>query len=123
MFSAQSLLASNGASVTCLRESREPITTLNVATYVMPLVVQNSWLCRIMQDNDPKHTSRRAQAFMEKNGINRWRTPLESPDLNPMEDLWHELKFYLASRVKPQTKQQLVDGIRKFWTEKLTADK
>ena len=33
MFSAQSLLAGNGASVTCLRESRKPITTLNVATY------------------------------------------------------------------------------------------
>ena len=34
MFSAQSLLAGNGASVTCLQESREPITTLNLATYV-----------------------------------------------------------------------------------------
>ena len=45
MFSAQSLLAGNGASVTCLRESREPITTLNVATDVTPLVVRNFWLC------------------------------------------------------------------------------
>ena len=45
MFSAQSLLAGNGASVTCLRESREPITTLNVANYVTPLVVRNFWLC------------------------------------------------------------------------------
>ena len=44
MFSAQSLLAGNVASVTCLRESREPITTLNVATYVTPLVVRNFWL-------------------------------------------------------------------------------
>ena len=44
MFSAQSLLAGNGASVTCLRESREPITTLNLATYVTPLVVRNFWL-------------------------------------------------------------------------------
>ena len=44
MFSAQSLLAGNGASVTCLRESREPITTLNLVTYVTPLVVRNFWL-------------------------------------------------------------------------------
>ena len=36
MFWAQSLLAGNGAGVTCLRESRTPITTLNVATYVTP---------------------------------------------------------------------------------------
>ena len=44
MFSDQSLLAGNGASVTCLRESREPITKSNVATYVTPLVVRNFWL-------------------------------------------------------------------------------
>ena len=44
MFSAQSLLAGNGASVTCLRESLEPITTLNVATNVTPLVARNFWL-------------------------------------------------------------------------------
>ena len=45
MFWAQSLLAGNGAGVTCLRESRTPITTLNVATYVTPFMVRNFWLC------------------------------------------------------------------------------
>ena len=44
MFSAQSLLFGNGTSVTCLRKSREPITALNVATYVTPLMVRNFWL-------------------------------------------------------------------------------
>ena len=43
MFWAQSLLAGNGAGVTCLRESRTPITTLNVATYVTPFIVRNFW--------------------------------------------------------------------------------
>ena len=46
MFSAQSLLVGNGTSVTCLRKSREPITALNVATYVTPLMVRNFWLCK-----------------------------------------------------------------------------
>ena len=41
MFWAQSLLAGNGAGVTCLRESRTPITTLNVATYVTPFMIRN----------------------------------------------------------------------------------
>ena len=40
-----------------------------------------------MQDNDPKHRSRLAQRFYDGNGINRWRTPPESPDLNPIENL------------------------------------
>ena len=78
---------------------------------------------RFMQDNDPKHTSRVAKAFFEENEINWWRTPPESPDLNPIEDLWHELKFYLQTRVKPKTKQELVDGIKKFWNEKVSAEK
>ena len=78
---------------------------------------------RFMQDNDPKHTSRVAKAFFEENSINWWRTPPESPDLNPIEDLWHELKFYLESRVKPRTKQELIDGIKKFWRKKITVQK
>jgi len=72
-----------------------------------------------MQDNDPKHTSRRAQAFFDKHGINWWRTPPESPDLNPIENVWHELKLYLKSRVKPRTKEELIAGIQKFWNKRM----
>ena len=52
---------------------------------------------RLMQDNDPKHTSRRAQEFYEEEGINWWRTPLDSPDMNLIENLWHEIKEHLRS--------------------------
>ena len=46
---------------------------------------------RFTQD-DPNHTSRFAQDFYGSVGINWWRTPPESPDINPIENLWHELK-------------------------------
>ena len=52
---------------------------------------------RFMQNNDPKHISRRAQKFFEDNNINCWRTPPESPDANPIENLWHELKVNLST--------------------------
>jgi transposase len=71
---------------------------------------------RFVQDNDPKHTSRHAQDFFEQKGINWWRTPPESPDLNPIENLWHELKEFIRREVKPKTKQQLIDGILAFWS-------
>ena len=59
---------------------------------------------RFMQDNDPKHRSRRAQAFFLENNVNWWRTPPESPDMNPIENLWHELKEFVRIHVKPRTK-------------------
>ena len=70
---------------------------------------------RFMQDNDPKHTSRLAKNFMEDRGINWWQTP---PDINPIENLWHELKEYIRCEVKPYTKAELVDGILAVWNVK-----
>ena len=70
---------------------------------------------RFMQDNDPKHTSRLAQDFFASSGINWWRTPPESPDMNPIENLWHELKEYMRREVKPRNKLELVQGIIRFW--------
>ena len=92
-------------------------------TTLVPFIREKLPDHRFMQDNDPKHTSRRARAFFEEKNINWWRTPPESPDLNPIEDLWHELKFFLESKVKPRNKQELVDGIKKFWAKKVTPEK
>ena len=67
-----------------------------------------------MQDNDPKHTSIHVQEWMANNNINWWRTPAESPDMNPIENLWHEME-YIRREVKPRTKDELVQGIKDFW--------
>ena len=68
---------------------------------------------RLMQDNDPKHTSVLAQEFFE--GVCWWKTPPESPDCNPIENLWHELKDFIRREVKPKIKAELVEGIQRFW--------
>lgn len=68
-----------------------------------------------MQDNDPKHTSRAAQHFFATHSINWWRTPPESPDMNPIENLWHELKEFIRREVKPKNKEELIEGIELFW--------
>ncbi len=71
---------------------------------------------RFIQDNDPKHVSRRVQRYFEENIINWWRTPPESPDLNPIENVWHELKDFLRAKVKPRNLAELKAGIKTFWS-------
>ena len=50
-------------------------------------------------------------------GINNywWRTPAETPDLNPIEKMWHELKEYSRRVMKLKTKEELVRGIEDCW--------
>ena len=55
---------------------------------------------RFQQDNDPKHTSRLAVRFTVENAV-----------LNPIENLWHELKHFLRNKAKPHTKDEMVHGI------------
>ena len=70
---------------------------------------------RFMADNDPKHTSHSARQFFDHNNINWWRTTAESPDMNPIENLCHELKEFIRREVKPRKKEELVEGILQFW--------
>lgn len=53
--------------------------------------------------------------FVRDNSINYWPTPAESPNMNPIEMLWHELKSFLRRIVKPKNKEELVEGIQQFW--------
>ena len=77
---------------------------------------------RLQADNDPKHTSRLAMKTLKDEGINWWRTPPESPDLNPIELVWHQLKQHLRRHVKPKNQDELKAGITTFWKEKMTKE-
>ena len=41
--------------------------------------------------------------------------PPESPDFNPIENLWPELKEYIRREVKTTRKAELIVGINCFW--------
>ena len=70
---------------------------------------------RFQQDNDPKHTSGYIEEYFKSRKINWWRTPPESPDLNPIENVWGSLKQYLRNTFKPKNLSELQEGIQRFW--------
>jgi len=69
---------------------------------------------RFQQDNDPKHTSGFTKDFFAKK-INWWKTPPESLDLNPIENVWGSMKQFLRKEYKPQNLDELKTGIWTFW--------
>ena len=53
---------------------------------------------QLHQDNDPKHNSKLCQEFYSRNQINWIRSPPNSPDLNPIERLFNQMKSYVRKR-------------------------
>jgi len=60
---------------------------------------------RLQQDNDPKHTSRVAKAFITDNRVNVIEWPSNSPDLNPIENMWHLVKNNVEKRMPKDTNE------------------
>jgi len=69
---------------------------------------------RLQQDNDPKHTSRIAKEFLDNNVPEVMDWPSNSPDLNPIENLWAIVKRNVELR-RPKNLSELEHFLGEEW--------
>ena len=67
-----------------------------------------------LQDGAPCHTSKKVKQYLKDSNMEVIDWPGNSPDLNPIENVWSYMKYHLKQ--KPITSSKtLVDEIKKLW--------
>jgi len=74
------------------------------------------------QDNDPKHTAKKNKNYLKSKCITsgsrqivvmEW--PSQSPDLNPIENLWDSVKDALSAKGRFSNKSALFGAVKEVW--------
>jgi hypothetical protein len=70
------------------------------------------------QDLAPPHNSKSTKNWLTEQKLNVLPWPANSPDLNPIENVWQKMKFVInRSNPRPKNKNELMDLITKVWDE------
>ena len=67
-----------------------------------------------MQDNAPCHKSKKVMQFLSQEGITVMKWPAQSPDLNPIENLWKVIGDN-AMKKSPKTVDELWNALLEEW--------
>ena len=72
---------------------------------------------QFQQDNDPKNTSKFIKTWFNTNQISLMKWPANSPDLNPIENLWKQLDDAIQLKGKIINGDQLYIELKQAWQE------
>ncbi len=68
----------------------------------------------LVEDNDPKHTCKVAKQWITTRRVHKLDWPSQSPDLNPIENLWSILDRRCGSR-RPNNDEDLFEILKHTW--------
>ena len=74
----------------------------------------NKFYYKYYQDNDPKHKSYWCKSWLLCNCTKVIDTTAQSPDINPIENLWVHLKKKVGKR-SPTNRNELIRFIKEAW--------
>ncbi|KAK3575061.1 hypothetical protein QTP86_019760 [Hemibagrus guttatus] len=90
------------------------ILSKNLLPSARALKMKRGWV--FQHDNDPKHTARATKEWLRKKHFKVLERPSQSPDLNPIENLWRDLKIRVAQR-QPQNITALEEICMEEWAK------
>ena len=64
--------------------------------------------------NDPKHRAHTVTKRLDEKGVERFKRPSFSPDLNPIEQIWDEIERRLKN-AKTKNKVELRQALFRIW--------
>lgn len=72
-------------------------------------------------DNAPCHRAKLVNKWKSQNNIKTLDWPAQSPDLNPIENLWHKVALEISKR-HPTCKRELIESLIAAWNRVVTHD-
>lgn len=99
---------------TCVKIS-DKINSVKFLSFIKRLCKHHKRLCLVV-DNARWHLTKKVMSFIKEKGITLIRLLAYSPELNPIEQYWKNIKNWLATRISSdlfELKKQLCSALRR----------